>query len=72
MQNLLSIPNLTALVMTHAGRVSEEQSYDTPHSMQLKAAVIAVVDALEVRAAGMPDIGAALMSVRKALGHASE
>ena len=71
MRNFLNISDLTKLVGSHAQQLSLAErapSYDS----RLKGAVLAVLQQVEARAAGRPEIQAVALSVRKALQDGSE
>ena len=71
MRNFLNISDLTKLVGSHAKQLSlakHASSYDS----SLKAEVLSVLQQVEARAAGRPEIQAVVLSVRKALQDGSE
>ena len=71
MTTRLNIENLSKLVKCHAHQI-EQGKRGVPHDKLLVDAVVRVLHAVEMRAGGMPEIAAAVHSVRKALRVRSE
>lgn len=71
MSRLLNVSDLTSLVASHAQQLSRTKRKSV-HDKRLMAAVLAVLQAVETRAVGMPEIAALVQAVRHALRIESE
>lgn len=71
MSRLLNVSDLTSLVASHAQQLGRTKRKSV-HDKRLMAAVLAVLQAVETRAVGMPEIAALVQAVRHALRIESE
>ena len=71
MSRLLNVSDLTTLLACHALQLGRTKRKSV-HDKRLMAAVLAVLQAVEARAVGMPEIAALAQSVRHALSVESE
>lgn len=72
MSRLLNVSDLTSLVASHAQQLRRTKRKSVLHDKRLMAAVLAVLQAVEARAVGMPEIAALVQSVRHVLCIESE